>query len=265
MASRTSSVVPLLLAATSARGTPAAEHWGQERLLPSDAGAYTGPKIFNLGLPRTGTSSLNACLVELGLRGLHSNHGQIEGWFPEPYDALVAGQDSGALGQALSANDAFGDLPWFTLAETLMRRYANESAVFVATRRPLAEWLPSFRHHVMRWVTPDPGSKSYAYFQRALGGDVITPTSHDDAMLADTADLDAKLEARFERHYADLERAAAAHRVELHVLELGQAATIPARLRALAGAGLAADAPASCEAYRHDRLRLLLSGAALAD
>ena len=227
----------------------------------------SGPKLFNVGLPRTGTTSLHECLTEWGLRSFHANDGTIDTIYPEAYEAFESGSPAPGVEELINGHDAFGDLPWFSLADVLLQRDAN--ATFVATRRPVADWLPSFRNHVMKWVYSITtinntviNSKSYAYFQAVFGDDIFTPTSYVDALAADTSALDALLTVRFEAHYEELQRAVDAANATLHILDLEEVETFPEKLRALISSSLPTDSlalPRSCAAYTGERLHLLLS------
>ena len=106
-------------------------------------------KVFNFGLPRTGTTSFASYTREMGLRTLHSNQGQITRLFPEELAKFRSGVAS-RVDALVSEFDAFGDLPWYALAEPLMKR-AEPGWVFVATyRRDFAAWVDSLESVVVR-------------------------------------------------------------------------------------------------------------------
>ncbi len=219
------------------------------------------PKLFNLGLPRTGTTSLHECVQQLGLRSLHANHNNtIETLYPAAYEAFASGQDSPKISALLAENDAFGDLPWFGLHSALLSNYgknASSPAVFVATTRNLTQWLPSFRWHVMRWVWPKTGGQGY--FRSVFGDDIFTDDAQQRAKSAETSDLDLLLSRRFHAHYAALHREAKKAGVELHILDLDarDAHTIDEKLVALLGgaSALKPERPgALCDAYDRDRI-----------
>ena len=105
--------------------------------------------LLNLGLPRTGTTSLHLAVKQLGLRSLHASD----------LDAATLGALAAAaldlsnstlpplLNSTLASYDAAGSAPWFALAGVLPQR----SLKFVATTRDEASWLAS-----ARWLFGDP-------------------------------------------------------------------------------------------------------------
>ena len=270
-----------LAAATSGSAdplVPAAAISGSDQ--PSPLAKYSGPKLFNVGLPRTGTTSLASCLSELGLRSMHANQGEIETIYPEAYEGFRSGTNTTAVDALVDANDSFGDLPWFSLAPSLMRKYApsgaaprtdgeyslpkvDASAIFVATKRPVDDWVPSFRLHVMRFVHKEPESPHGAdYFAATFGSDIFTPgcllgscPDHWNLTLKsdENARLDSLLRQAYHRHYEQLHAAADDAGVTLHILDLADAKSIPAQLQELIGEGLAdafAFAAPTCQAYQ---------------
>ena len=106
--------------------------------------------LVNLGLPRTGTTSLHLAVTQLGLRSLHASD----------LDAATLGALAAAaldlsnstlpplLNSTLASYDAAGSAPWFALAGVLPRR---STLKFVATTRDEASWLAS-----ARWLFGDP-------------------------------------------------------------------------------------------------------------
>ena len=105
--------------------------------------------LVNLGLPRTGTTSLHLAVKQLGLRSLHASD----------LDAATLGALAAAaldlhnstlpalLNTTLASYDAVSSAPWFALAGVLPRH----SLKFVATTRDEASWLAS-----ARWLFGDP-------------------------------------------------------------------------------------------------------------
>jgi hypothetical protein len=102
------------------------------------------PRVFGIGLNKTGTSSLDEALRILGYRTLHDGG-------PRVHDAVRRAIDDG---QPLLSNldqriDAFSDVG------LLSRRFRMLDAQypgsrFVHTTRPLDAWLDSRRRHVKR-------------------------------------------------------------------------------------------------------------------
>lgn len=131
--------VALLHDSSRARYDEAVKYYNATRdLCPPNAKGKRGlrcyaqprpPKVFGIGLPKTGTSSLNAALVHLGYNAKHYPHPQRVYGAAESLDALT-------------------DSPVIPHIEALARRYPG--ALFVQTVRPLDEWLASCEAH---WQT----------------------------------------------------------------------------------------------------------------
>lgn len=225
------------------------------------ATAYTGPKVFNFGLPRTGTTAFAACMSELGLRSVHANmDDSIEQWFPGPFDALASSRPS-VLDTVLDSNDAFGDLPFFSpeLVQPLLSRFSNGSIV-VATTRPRDDWIQSFRTNVVSLVARSGfasdavcRSNCFAYFQHAFGKDVFNDESHTTCCKGDYSALEARLGQIFDDHYSTLQQAAARNGATLHVLDLADAESLPATISELLGS------TRTCAAYAPENLAVLES------
>jgi Sulfotransferase domain len=85
------------------------------------------PKIFGIGLSKTGTTTLAAALTTLGLNTLH--------WTNPLTNELISEAD-------LHLFDAFTDLPFCTSFERYFHMFPN--AKFIYTTRPIESWLDSF-------------------------------------------------------------------------------------------------------------------------
>jgi len=112
-----------------------------ERLSP---GAETGsrrPRIFGIGLTKTGTSSLHAALAHLGFRSIH--HGD-QGLRDSLAEALL--QDGGPLDR-VDDLDAFFDVP---AVVDRFDRFDLEypASRFILSTRALEPWLASRQRHV---------------------------------------------------------------------------------------------------------------------
>lgn len=104
------------------------------------------PRIFGIGLNKTGTSSLHDALTILGFNSLHDGG-------PAAHDAVQEAIDEG---QPLLSNldqriDAFSDIGLLSRRFGLLDRQYPGSH-FVLTVRPLDEWIDSRRRHVARNV-----------------------------------------------------------------------------------------------------------------
>lgn len=97
-------------------------------------------KVFGIGLGKTGTTTLGACLQQLGYR----HFGWHEG-FAERVHALGADEAF----RVADAHDSFDDFPWPWLYRELDVRYPD--ARFVLTvRRDAESWFRSLAAHARR-------------------------------------------------------------------------------------------------------------------
>lgn len=101
------------------------------------------PRVFGIGLNKTGTISLHEALEVLGYRSLH--------WGGPPIRKVV--EDNAEAGRPLltgiDEHDAFSDI--FALSErfdVLDEQYPGSR--FVLTTRPIEHWVESRRKHVLR-------------------------------------------------------------------------------------------------------------------
>lgn len=112
----------------------------------------TPPKVFGIGLSRTGTTKLHAVLTELGYDSRH--------FVPELFDP----PDWSVADEA----DALMDFPIQHLFKELDQRYPG--ARFVLTTRDLDPWLESmrwmFKHGPALWGWD---SKTHEYLRRLYG------------------------------------------------------------------------------------------------
>ena len=104
------------------------------------------PRIFGIGLNKTGTSSLHQALTILGFRSLHNGG-------PEVHDAVQAAIDGGVplLTNLDQKYDAFSDIGLLSRRFRLLAEQYPGSK-FVFTVRPVESWIDSRRRHVERNV-----------------------------------------------------------------------------------------------------------------
>ncbi len=95
---------------------------------------FTRPKVFGIGLARTGTTSLSDALTTLGLNAAH--------WLHPVTRQILAREDSHLF-------DAVIDTPAALAFERDYYRFPN--AKFVYTVRPIDDWEHSFTTHLARW------------------------------------------------------------------------------------------------------------------
>ncbi len=93
------------------------------------------PKVFGIGLSRTGTTSLATALSVLGLRTLH--------WTNPLTNDLISDAD-------LPLFDAFTDLPVCASFEKYFHMFPNSK--FIYTTRPMESWLESFNRQAQKML-----------------------------------------------------------------------------------------------------------------
>lgn len=104
------------------------------------------PRIFGIGLNKTGTSSFDAALTLLGFHTLHDGG-------PAVHEAVKRAIDANAplLSNLDQRLDAFSDIGLLSRRFRLLDKQYPGSR-FVLTARPVEEWMDSRRRHVQRNV-----------------------------------------------------------------------------------------------------------------
>lgn len=110
-------------------------------------------KIFNFGLPRTGTTSFHQFMQKIGLKSIHTNDGYINRVFPHDYNQFILADNTDDLSQnqiqqSILNNQVFSDLPWYSifLQKKLMEKYSDDpNIVFVCTIRQKEKWIQSIK------------------------------------------------------------------------------------------------------------------------
>lgn len=117
-------------------------------------------KVFGIGCPRTGTTTLGSCLKVLGYRN--------RTWDPDAFrSAIVEGSIEPVI-QAAAGFDSFDDLPWCALYRELDVAYPG-SKFILTVRRDSTSWLASRVAHAKRHgidLDPTDGHESPASQQR---------------------------------------------------------------------------------------------------
>lgn len=97
-------------------------------------------KIVGVGLNKTGTKTLRACLLHWGFRHVTCSKGAFDLWRDGRYDDLLAW---------VSAHDSFEDWPWPLIFRQIDKKFPNTK--FILTRRKNAEtWFNSLCSHAVR-------------------------------------------------------------------------------------------------------------------
>jgi hypothetical protein len=115
-------------------------------------GGPVEPKIFGIGLSRTGTTSLYAALELLGYRSATNRHMRVRGlheWYQGNF-----------TNDYLDGYDAITDLPIGAMYRELYDRYPGSK--FILTRRALEPWMESLRRRTMHYSSEPKAEYDYS-------------------------------------------------------------------------------------------------------
>jgi hypothetical protein len=107
-------------------------------------------KVFNFGLPRTGTTSFHMYMKDNGFDSVHTNDGFIDKCFPNDYFDFLLDKnvDTNSISNHIENHQVFSDLPFYSakLREKLINKYKNDpNVVFVYTTRSKEKWVESIK------------------------------------------------------------------------------------------------------------------------
>lgn len=107
-------------------------------------------KIFNFGLPRTGTTSFHLYMLSNSFNSVHTNDGFINNCFPKDYYNFLNDEDlsTNSISCHINKYDVFSDLPWYSvkLRNKIIQKYKDDLNVyFVYTIRDKKSWIKSIR------------------------------------------------------------------------------------------------------------------------
>ena len=145
--------------------------------------AVERPKVFGIGIAKSGTKTLGSCFRELGYRNCSIRDDLVPAAVGDPA-AVIA---------ATSEFDSFEDFPWFWFYERLANRYPD--ARFILTRRRDDEtWRRSFHNH-MRTIPPERIELGRQLAERFLPGVAIDDLHrvHNERVRAFFADKPGRL------------------------------------------------------------------------
>jgi len=126
---------------SGAAGPGRTGHGPEVSVLPRFLRRRTAPKVFGIGLIKTGTTSLGAALAELGYR--HTSQRR---------NALLEHVRRGELEPIyrwVDRHDSFDDWPWPFLYEPLSETYPRSRFILTVRRDP-ETWLDSVLRHCQR-------------------------------------------------------------------------------------------------------------------
>ena len=135
------------------------------------------PKVFGLGISKTGTTTLGKALKHLGYRHRHGNRRDL-------LERHLAGDSASALAETAKFN-AFEDWPWPLLYEDLFGLYGDAGRYILTTRRSPEVWLNSLKAHSLL-TNPDGSSRSLVFGYKYPHGrereHIEFYTRHNDAV-----------------------------------------------------------------------------------
>jgi hypothetical protein len=105
------------------------------------------PKVVGIGLNKTGTTTLAACLRRLG----YARHATCD-------YGLLAGYRNGdveAIFRCIEANDSFEDWPFPLAYREIFDRFGERARFVLTTRKDARTWVESLKAHALR--TPPVG------------------------------------------------------------------------------------------------------------
>ena len=103
------------------------------------------PRVFGIGLSKTGTTSLGVALRHLGFRHKTYDAELLEKWHLGKVDEVLAG---------IEAYSSFEDFPYPLMYDALMRRYNRSARYILTVRKSPKIWLESLKAHALR-APPD--------------------------------------------------------------------------------------------------------------
>ncbi|KAL6056602.1 Sulfotransferase family protein [Balamuthia mandrillaris] len=116
-----------------------------------NAEGQKNPKVFGLGMPKTGTSSLAEALQMLGFDSHHTFHKPVELLLRKDKEDSIAPLSVDVV-RRYDPFDAVSDnpIPWFF--EELLLMYPE--AKFILTTRNVTKWWASWKAHMQRHTDP---------------------------------------------------------------------------------------------------------------
>tara|TARA_B100001093_G_C26722745_1_gene968580 strand:+ start:427 stop:1014 length:588 start_codon:yes stop_codon:yes gene_type:complete len=154
-------------------------------------------KIFNFGLPRTGTTSFHLYMKNNAFNSVHTNHGFINKCFPKDYFDFLNDENlqNNSISLHINKYQVFSDLPWysFKLRKKIIDKYKNDPNVyFIYTTRNKQTWIKSIKK-----IIPYIKSKSEKEFHKMEYNGILS-NKHNDA------DINISLDKFYDTFHAEL-------------------------------------------------------------
>lgn len=167
-------------------------------------------KIFNFGLPRTGTTSFHRFLISNDIHSLHSNRGEIKKIYPNEYIKYLNDEPS-LIDEYIEEYEAFNDLPWYSLAKKIIEKHHKDTDIYyVCTFRPsIHRW-----HKSIKTIINDFRSSAIQYHRYVYG-------NH----LNDLHDL-TYAQNIYKNHYINLQNLAKKYDINIHVVDFNDTNSI---------------------------------------
>lgn len=153
-------------------------------------------KIFNFGLPRTGTTSFHNFMLICGFNSVHTNDGFINIIYPHDYNNYINDIDmeNNNIQKYINEYEVFSDLPWYSikLRNKIIEKYSNDdNVIFVCTIRNKNEWINSIKK-----IIPCIISKAEKEFHNM---------EYDNSLIFFSHNIDKKLEEYYDKFYSSMD------------------------------------------------------------
>jgi hypothetical protein len=154
-------------------------------------------KIFNFGLPRSGTTSFHNFMLTNGFNSIHTNDGFIDKVYPNDYNNFINDIDleNNIIAKFINNYNVFSDLPWYSikLRDKIIDKYKNDkNVIFVATIRDKKEWIKSIKK-----IIPCIKSEAEKNFHDMEYNGILTNNC---------IDIDEKLDKYYENFYSSIDQ-----------------------------------------------------------
>jgi hypothetical protein len=112
------------------------------------------PKVVGVGLNKTGTTTLAACLATLGYRRhISSNFELLVGYRNGDVEPIL---------RAVEAHDSCEDWPFPLAFKEIFHRFGERARFVLTTRRDAVTWIESLKRHALR-TSPEIHARLLAY------------------------------------------------------------------------------------------------------